>query len=199
MIYGMAISIEQIQNLRVKTGSSILDCKKALEESNGDEKEAIDILKKRGRIIAEKKGVRATSAGIIDSYIHPNKRIGALIELRCETDFVAKNSDFINLTHELAMHIAAMSPKYLKPEDIPQEILDEERNIFMAQVADINKPANIKEEMVDGKMKKRFSEICLFEQPFVKNPNQTTRELITEYIAKIGENIEVARFTRYEL
>ncbi|KKP98532.1 MAG: Elongation factor Ts [Parcubacteria group bacterium GW2011_GWD2_38_12] len=199
MIYGMAISIEQIQNLRVKTGSSILDCKKALEESNGDEKEAIDILKKRGRIIAEKKGVRATSAGIIDSYIHPNKRIGVLIELRCETDFVAKNSDFINLTHELAMHIAAMSPKYLKPEDIPQEILDEERNIFMAQVADINKPANIKEEMVDGKMKKRFSEICLFEQPFVKNPNQTTRELITEYIAKIGENIEVARFTRYEL
>ncbi|OGD39493.1 elongation factor Ts [Candidatus Azambacteria bacterium RIFCSPLOWO2_01_FULL_37_9] len=195
----MAISIEQIQNLRVKTGSSILDCKKALEESNGDEKEAIDILKKRGRIIAEKKGVRATSAGIIDSYIHPNKRIGVLIELRCETDFVAKNSDFINLTHELAMHIAAMSPKYLKPEDIPQEILDEERNIFMAQVADINKPANIKEEMVDGKMKKRFSEICLFEQPFVKNPNQTTRELITEYIAKIGENIEVARFTRYEL
>ena len=199
MIYRMAISIEQIQNLRVKTGSSILDCKKALEESNGDEKEAIDILKKRGRIIAEKKGVRATSAGIIDSYIHPNKRIGVLIELRCETDFVAKNSDFINLTHELAMHIAAMSPKYLKPEDIPQEILDEERNIFMAQVADINKPANIKEEMVDGKMKKRFSEICLFEQPFVKNPNQTTRELITEYIAKIGENIEVARFTRYEL
>ena len=199
MIYGMAISIEQIQNLRVKTGSSILDCKKALEESNGDEKEAIDILKKRGRIIAEKKGVRATSAGIIDSYIHTNKRIGVLIELRCETDFVAKNSDFINLTHELAMHIAAMSPKYLKPEDIPQEILDEERNIFMAQVADINKPANIKEEMVDGKMKKRFSEICLFEQPFVKNPNQTTRELITEYIAKIGENIEVARFTRYEL
>src|SRR3989338_4476369 len=115
MIYGMAISIEQIKNLRVKTGSSILDCKKALEESNGDEKEAIDILKKRGRIIAEKKGVRATSAGIIDSYIHPNKRIGVLIELRCETDFVAKNSDFINLTHELAMHIAAMSPKYLKP------------------------------------------------------------------------------------
>lgn len=193
------ISAEQIQSLRIKTGVSMLDCKKALEESNGNEKEALDILKKRGQVIAEKRGGRATSAGIIDSYIHPNKKIGVLVELRCETDFVAKNSDFINLAHELAMHVAAMSPRYLNQEDIPQEVLNEEKSIFMAQVADIDKPANIKEGIVDGKMKKKFSEICLFEQIFIKNPDQTIRELITEYIAKIGENIEVARFVRYEL
>lgn len=195
----MSVSVEQIQNLRVKTGASMMDCKKALEEANGDEKEALDILKKRGVAIAEKKGSRITNAGIIESYIHPNKRIGVLLELRCETDFVAQNSDFLNLAHDLAIHIAAMNPKYAKSEDIPSEVVSEEKSIFMAQVADVDKPSNIKEEIVEGKLNKRFSEICLFDQQYVKNPDQTIRELITEYIAKIGENIEVAQFARYEI
>lgn len=193
------ITAQQIQNLRIKTSASMLDCKKALEEAGGDEKEAINILKKKGKIIAEKKGSRSTIAGIMEAYIHSNKKIGVLLELRCETDFVAQNADFLHLAHELAMHTAAMNPKYLKPEDVPQEVLDEEKSIFMAQVADIDKPANIKEGIVEGKLKKRFSEICLLEQPYVKNPDQTIKDLIVEYIAKIGENIEVARFTRYEL
>lgn len=193
------VSVEQIQSLRSKTGVSMMDCKRALEETNGDENEALNILKKRGKLIAEKKGTRATGAGIIESYIHPNKKIGVLLELRCETDFVAKNSDFLNLAHDLVMHIAATNPKYLKSEDVSQEIIDEEKSIFLAQVADIDKPANIKEGIVDGKLKKRFSEICLFEQSFIKNPDQTVKDLITESIAKIGENIEVGRFTRYEI
>lgn len=193
------VSVEQIQRLRSKTGVSMMDCKRALEETNGDENEALNILKKRGKLIAEKKGTRATGAGIIESYIHPNKKIGVLLELRCETDFVAKNSDFLNLAHDLVMHIAATNPKYLKSEDVSQEIIDEEKSIFLAQVADIDKPANIKEGIVDGKLKKRFSEICLFEQSFIKNPDQTVKDLITESIAKIGENIEVGRFTRYEI
>lgn len=193
------ISIEQIQSLRSKTGVSIMDCKRALEEADGDENEALNILKKKGKLVAEKKGTRVTGAGIIESYIHPNKKIGVLLELRCETDFVAKNSDFFNLAHDLVMHIAAASPKYLKSEDIPQEIIDEEKSIFLAQVADIDKPANIKEGIIDGKLKKRFSEICLLEQAFVKNPDQTVRDLITESIARIGENIEVGRFMRYEI
>lgn len=193
------ISVEQIQSLRSKTGVSMMDCKRALEEANGNENEALNILKKKGKMTAEKKGARATGAGIIESYIHPNKKIGVLLELRCETDFVAKNSDFLNLAHDLVMHIAATNPKYLKSEDIPQEVIDEEKNIFLAQVADIDKPANIKEGIVDGKLKKRFSEICLLEQSFVKNPDQTIKDLIAESIAKIGENIEVGRFARYEI
>lgn len=195
----MAISIEQIQNLRARTGSSILDCKKALEEANGEEAEALIILKKRGKVIADKKGARATNAGVIEAYIHSNKKIGVMLEVKCETDFVAQNSDFLNLTHDLAMHIAAMNPQYLKSENIPQEIIDKEKDIFMAQVADIDKPANIKEGIIEGKLKKKFSEICLMDQSFIKNPDQTIRDLVIEYIAKIGENIEVTRFVRYEL
>lgn len=195
----MAISIEQIQNLRARTGSSILDCKKALEEANGEEAEALIILKKRGKVIADKKGARATNAGVIEAYIHPNKKIGVMLEVKCETDFVAQNSDFLNLTHDLAMHIAAMNPQYLKSENIPQEVIAKEKDIFIAQVADIDKPDNIKEGIIEGKLKKRFSEVCLMDQSFVKNPDQTIRDLVIEYIAKIGENIEVTRFVRYEL
>lgn len=143
----------------------MMDCKKALEETQGDVEQALEALKKRGAQIAEKKGGRETAAGIISSYIHPNKRIGVLLELRCETDFVAQNSDFLSLANDLTMHIAAMSPKYLKPEEVPQ---GEEGEVFM-------------------------------NQPFIKNPEQTVKELITGYIAKIGENIEVARFSRFEL
>lgn len=195
----MAITAAQIQELRQKTGASMMDCKKALEEANGNQEEAMNLLRKKGKSIAEKKGARETNAGIIESYIHPNKRIGVLLELRCETDFVAQNSDFLNLAHDLVMHIAAMSPKYISSENVPQEIIDEEKEIFKAQVADVDKPANIKEGIIDGKLKKRLSEICLMDQSFIKNPDQTIREFITEYIAKIGENITVARFTRYEL
>lgn len=195
----MAITATQVQELRQKTGASMMDCKKALEEANGNQEEALNALRKRGRSIAEKKGTRETSAGIIQSYIHPNKRIGVLLELRCETDFVAQNSDFLNLAHDLSLHIAAMSPKYLSSENVPQEVIDEEKAIFMAQVADIDKPADLKEGIVDGKLKKRLSEICLLEQSFIKNPDQTIKDLITEHIAKIGENITLTRFTRYEL
>lgn len=195
----MAITAAQIQELRQKTGASMMDCKKALEEANGNQEEALNVLRKRGKSIADKKGARETNAGIIESYVHPNKRIGVLLEIRCETDFVAQNADFLSLVHDVALHIAAMNPKYLSSENIPQEIINEEKEIFMAQVADIDKPANIKDGIVDGKLKKRLSEICLMEQPFIKNPDQTIKELVTEHIAKIGENITIERFTRYEL
>lgn len=195
----MAITALQIQELRQKTGASMMDCKKALEEAGGNQEEAVNLLRKKGASIAEKKGSRETNAGVVETYIHPNKRLGVLLELRCETDFVAQNKDFLNLAHDLAMHIAAMGPKYVGPENVPQEVIDEEKAIFMAQVADIDKPANIKEGIIDGKLKKRLSEICLVEQVFIKNPDQTIKELITEHIAKIGENITVSRFVRYEL
>lgn len=195
----MAISLEKIQKLRKQTLASINEVKRALDEANGDEEQAILILKKRGKIIADKKLSRETKAGIIASYLHANGRIGVLLELKCETDFVAKNDEFQTLARDLAMHIAAMSPLYLKPEDVPADTVEVEKSIYESQGDIANKPPQVQQAIIEGKLKKYYSEQCLLEQYFVKDDSKTVREQIAEYIAKVGENIEVGRFSRFEI
>ena len=195
----MAVTVEKIQKLREKTLASMSDVKKALEETAGDEEKALEILKKRGKIIADKKSARETKAGLIASYIHSNGKVGALLELKCETDFVAQNEEFKSLAHDLALHITAMNPKYLKPEDVPQEVIEKEKSMFKEQTASLNKPANVVEQIIDGKLNKYFDENCLLNQKFVKNDEKSVKDLIVEYVAKIGENIEIGKFARFEI
>lgn len=191
--------IEKIKELREITGVSLSLCKKALEESNGDIEKAKEILRKWGEDLAEKKSSRKTSQGIIEAYIHSNKKIGVLVELRCETDFVARNQKFQELAHDLAMHIAAMKPKYIKEEDIPEEELQKEREIYREQFEKTGKPKEIIQKMIEGKLKKYKDEVVLLNQPFVKNPQKRIKDLIGEYIAALGENISVERFIRFEI
>ncbi len=193
------ISTAQIQELRAKTGVSIMDCKRALEEARGDLAQAETILRKKGASVAEKKSARETQNGIVTSYIHSNNRVGVLLDLRCETDFVARNEEFKNLAHELCMHIAAMNPRYIAAEDIPQDVADAERGIYTAQFADSTKPRDVLAKILEGKMKKFAAEQCLLLQPFVKDDSLTIGELITNAIAKLGENIKIAAFCRYEI
>lgn len=189
----------QIKKLREETCVSLSQCKKALEESGGDLEKAKEILKKWGEDVAQKKSMRATSAGIIESYIHSNKKIGVLIELRCETDFVARNQDFQNLAHEIAMHIAAFNPLYISEEEISPEVLENEKRIYSEQFANEKKPPQILEKMIEGKMAKFKQGICLLTQPFVKDDSKTVKEIINGAIAKIGENISVKKFIRFEI
>lgn len=193
------IDTKSIQKIREETGASIMDCKRALEKSGGDEKIAIQILQSEGKLKAQKKSNRKTKEGIVESYIHSNKKMGVLVELRCETDFVAKNEEFQKLAHDIAMHIAASNPLYLKPEDIPPEIIENQKAIFMKELENIKKPKKIIDEIIDGKMNKYFSEICLLNQPFIKDLDKTINDLIQESIAKMGENIEIGRFVRFEI
>lgn len=193
------ISPNQIKQLRDMTLASIMDCKEALEQAGGNIEEAKEILRKKGKNIAMKKSARQASEGIVHAYIHSNNKIGALLELNCETDFVARNKEFIELAHDLAMHIAAMNPRYLSPEDIPEEILKAEREIYKEQMASSGKADDIIEKAIEGKIKKYSEEICLLAQPFVKDQDKTVSELINEYIAKLGENIKVGRFVRFEI
>lgn len=196
----MAVSLEKIQKLREQTMASMADVKKALDESEGDEEKAMFILKKQGKIIAEKKASRETNAGVIGSYVHSNGRIGVLIEVKCETDFVAKNTEFQALVHDLTLHIAAMKPLYVKQEDVPQEVIDAEKKVFEAQVGEMKgKPAEVIQQIIEGKIKKYFDDVCLLNQPFVKDDSKTVRDRITECVAKVGENIEVSKFVRYEV
>lgn len=196
----MAVSLEKIQKLREQTMASMADVKKALDESEGDEEKALFILKKQGKIIAEKKAARETNAGIVASYVHPNGRIGVLIEVKCETDFVAKNTEFQALVHDLTLHIAAMKPAYVKQEDVPQDVIDAEKKVFEAQVGEMKgKPAEVIQQIIEGKIKKYFDDVCLLNQPFVKDDSKTVRDRITECVAKVGENIEVGKFVRYEV
>lgn len=195
----MAISLEKIQKLREQTLASINEVKRALDEAKGDEEQALLILRKRGKIIADKKSVRETKAGIIASYVHSNGRIGVLLELKCETDFVAKNSEFQSLSRDLAMHIAAMNPKWLKPEEVPPDVIEEEKRVFASQGDIQNKPPQVQQAIIDGKLKKYYSERCLLNQPFVKDDGKTVKDLIAEHIAKVGENIEVRKFARFEI
>ncbi|MCD5396313.1 MAG: elongation factor Ts [Candidatus Pacebacteria bacterium] len=192
-------NIEKIKELRGLTGVSLSLCKKAIEEAEGDLEKAKELLKKWGEDLAEKKSQRETGEGIIDAYIHSNKKIGVLIELRCETDFVVRNEEFQKLAHDLAMHIAAMKPKYVKEEDIPEEELHKEREIYKEQFEKTQKPQEIIEKMVEGKLKKYKESIVLLDQIFVKDPKKTVKEVINEYIAKLGENISVKRFIRFEI
>jgi len=177
----------------------LADCKKALEETGGDIEKAKEVLRKRGEAVAQKKGERSVGAGIIDSYIHSNKRLGVMIELDCETDFVARSEDFQNLAHELCLQIASMSPLFVKEEDIPEEILKKEKEIYEEQVKALNKPKEIVEGIIKGKLERYKKENCLLNQPWIKEEDKTIQNLINEYIAKTGENILVKRFVRYEL
>jgi elongation factor Ts len=191
--------MEQIKALREKTGAGIVDVKKAFDEANGDEAKAIEILRKRGQDKALKKGDRETHEGIVVSYIHSNGRIGALVKLYCETDFVARNDEFQELGHDIAMQVAAAAPQYLKPEDVPTELVEKEKEIWKEQLANEGKPAEMFEKIMGGKEQKFRGEISLLTQPFVKDPSKTIEALLTEKIHKIGENIQIGAFIRYSM
>lgn len=194
----MTITAEMVKELREKTGAGLMDCKKALSDSSGDMEKAFDILRQKGLATAAKKSGRTASEGLIGSYIHMDK-LGVLVEINCETDFVARTDDFKELVKDIAMHIAAANPSYVSRDDVPIEIIEREKEIYRAQVA--NKPANIADKIVEGKLDKFFSEVCLVEQIFIKDPEQKKRikDLITEKIAKLGENIVIRRFSRFQL
>lgn len=191
--------MEQVKELREKTGAGIVEVKKALDEAGGDEAKAIEILKKKGVAKALKKSEREAKEGIVVSYIHSNNRVGTLVTLLSETDFVARNVDFQTLAHDIAMHVAAMKPEYLRPEDVPVELVAKERVIWEEQVKAEGKPAAVAEKILAGKEVKFRSELALLTQPFVKNPEVTVGELLTESIHRIGENIQVGSFVRYEI
>jgi len=195
----MDIDIKIIQKLRQETGAGMLDCQKALQESKGDLEEAKRILRKKGKKIANQKENRETKAGLIEAYIHAGGKVGAMIELTCETDFVARNEEFKNLAHDLAMQVAATNPLYLTPEDIPEEVLEKEKEIIKDQLPDDKKKPEIIDKIIQGKLDKYFSEVCLLKQPFIKDDKLTIEDLIANKIAKIGENIKIKRFVRFSL
>lgn len=191
------ITAQMVAALRAKTGAGLIDCKKALAECNGNEEEAIVVLKKKGIASAAKKAGRSAQEGAIASYIHNGGKLGVLIEINCETDFVARNEEFQQMVSDVCMHIAAANPIYLKREDVPQEAIDKETEIAKAQC--VGKPEAAIAKIVEGKLNKWFGEICLLEQPFVKDSSVTVQGLITSKIAKMGENIVIKRFARFQL
>lgn len=193
------VTASAVKELREKTGAGMMDCKKALVETDGDMEKAVDFLREKGLASAAKKSGRIASEGVVESYIHMGGRIGVLVEVNCETDFVAKTDSFKSFVHDVAMHIAAANPLYLKREEVDPDVLDREREVQKNKALEEGKPANIVEKMVEGRIEKYYKEICLMEQPFVKNPDQTIDELVKEQIAAIGENISIRRFTRYEM
>jgi len=195
----MSIDMKLVKKLREATGIGIMECKKAIEEANNDYDKAVEILRKRGFEKAKSKSSRATNQGVIGSYIHTNGRIGVLVEVGCETDFVAKNEDFMQLVKDVAMQIAAMSPKYVSEKDIPEDIINKEKEIYREQLKNSGKPDNIIDKIIEGKLKKYYSEVCLLYQNFFKDDKKTIQDLITENIHKIGENIVVKRFVRYQV
>ena len=194
----MAISIDMVKELRQCTGAGVLDCRNALEEVEGDFDKAAELLRKKGLTIAVAKAGREANEGLVEAYIHAGGKLGVLVEINCETDFVARTDDFQELAHDLAMQIAAADPKYVAPEDIPAEILERERQWQREQVEG-DKPEEIMERILDGKLKKYYGEVCLLEQPFIRDGEVTVRDLVTAKIAKLGENIKVRRFSRFEL
>lgn len=185
--------------LRERTGCGMLDCKKALEQAHNDIEKAVELLRKKGADIAAKRSAHATAEGIVAAYIHPGDRIGVLVEINCETDFVARTEDLKKFAHDICLHIAAAKPLYLRPEDIDPKFLEHEKEIFRSQIADSGKPAKIIDQIVEGKIKKLYEEICLMNQPFVKNDQLTVDDVVKEMIAKTGERIVIKRFTRYEV
>ena len=193
------MSTQDIQKLRSETGAGIMDIKRALEEAGGDVEGARDILRKRGAATAAKKGERETHEGLVVSYIHPGGKVGVLLKLYCETDFVARTDDFQQLAADIAMHVAAMSPQYVSREAVPAEIIEKEKEVYAEQVAGEGKPADITEKIVEGKLEKFYSENVLPEQSFVKDGDKTVKERIEEAIATLGENIQIGDFVRFEL
>ena len=195
----MEIPAEKVRELRERTGAGMLDCKKALSGSMGDMEKAVKSLREKGLAAALKKSGRVASEGIVTSYIHPGGKVGVLLEVNCETDFVARNEAFIELVRDIAMHVAAMSPQYVRRSEVPAEVIEKEKQIYAAQARASGKPDQVVAKMVEGKLEKFYKDFCLLEQPFVKNPDVTIEKLVTNVIAKIGENISVRRFVRYKL
>lgn len=195
----MNITAEKVKELRERTGIGMMECKKALQESGGDPEKAIEILRKKGHARAQAKASREASQGLVGAYIHMNGRIGVLVEVNCESDFVARNEEFQTLVKEIAMQIAAAKPRYLSSDDVPLDVLEAEKEIIRAQMGDMKKPPEILDRIVTGKLGKFFEEVCLLDQPYIREDKLKVRDLITQAIAKIGENIKIRRFVRYEV
>jgi len=193
------VSAEMVKELRERTGAGMMDCKKALVETNGNMEKAIDLLREKGLAAAAKKAGRIASEGVVEAYIHGGGRIGVLVEVNCETDFVAKTEEFKALAKNIAMQIAASNPAYVSRNDVPADVVNREREVLRAQALNEGKPAHIVDKMVDGRLEKFYKEACLLEQPYIRDPDKTVSQLITENIAKIGENISVRRFVRFHL
>jgi elongation factor Ts len=193
------ISAAMVKELREKTGAGIMDCKEALCECDGDMNNASDFLRKKGLATAEKRAGRAMTEGIIQAYIHTGGKIGVLVEVGCETDFVAKTDDFKEFAKNIAMHIAATNPLGIKPEDIPEEVVNKEKEIYRAQALEMGKPEQMVDKIADGKLNKFFKESCLLTQAYVRDPNSTVTDAINDIIAKIGENITIKRFVRFQI
>jgi elongation factor Ts len=195
----MEISAKTVKELREKTGAGMMDCKNALKESGGDMEKAVEILRKKGIAKAEKKASREVKDGLIHAYIHPGDKLGVLVEVNCETDFVAKTDEFKDFVHNLAMHIAASNPISIDRETMPQDVVDREMRIYKEQAAESGKPENILEKIATGKMEKFYTENVLLEQAYIRDPEKSIKDYLTEVIAKIGENISVRRFVRYQI
>ena len=195
----MAITAQQVQALRGKTGAGIMDCKRALEEANGDVEQAVTVLRKQGAARADARLSRATTEGVIASYIHAGGKIGVLVEVNCETDFVARTGEFQELARNLAMHVAAEQPRFLRQDDVPEDVVDKEREVYRALAIKEGRPEKVLDRIVEGRLKKFYSEVCLLDQPYVRDDQQTVGEVIKEAMAQLGENIVVRRFMRYQL
>jgi elongation factor Ts len=193
------ISAAMVKQLREKTGTGIMDCKGALSECDGDISKAVDFLRKKGLATAAKRAGRAMTEGVVESYIHMDSKLGVLVEINCETDFVAKNDDFQEFAKNIAMHIAAANPVGIRPEDVSEETIDKEKEIYRGQVLEMGKPEKIVDKIVEGKLKKYFKENCLLNQAYVRDPNITIADLLNEMIAKIGENVKITRFARFKI
>ena len=188
-----------VKELRGKTGAGILDCQNALKETDSDIEKAVDLLRQKGLAAAQKKAGRETKEGVISSYIHAGSKIGVLVEINCETDFVARNEEFQSLVKDVALQIAAANPSYVQRENVPAEIIEREKSVYLGQAKEMEKPKAAWDKIVQGKLEKFYQEQCLIEQSFIKDPNSTITEILTAKIAKLGENISIARFTRYQL
>jgi elongation factor Ts len=195
----MEISVELVKDLRQRTGAGVVDCKKALQEAKGNMDAAIDYLRKKGLATAAKKAGRIATDGLVSSYIHAGGKMGVLVEINCETDFVAKTEDFQSFVKNIAMHIAAANPQYIRREEVPEEVLEKERDIYRTQALDAGKPQKVIDKIVEGKMERFYSEVCLLEQTYVRDSDLTIKELLEALITKIGENITIRRFTRFQL
>lgn len=193
------ISAAMVKQLREQTGAGIMDCKEALSECSGDVSKAVDFLRKKGLATAAKRAGRVTTEGIIESYIHMDSKLGVLVEINCETDFVAKNDDFKEFAKNIAMHITATNPVSIRPEDVPKETIEKEKEIYREQVREMGKPEKIVDKIVEGKLKKYFKENCLMNQAYVRDPDITIEDLLNEIVAKIGENIAIKRFARFKI
>jgi elongation factor Ts len=195
----MAITTKEVQELREKTGVGMMDCKKALTETNGDMEKAMELLRKQGLASAARRAGRVAAQGVVDSYIHLGGKIGVLLEVNCETDFVARNIEFQSFVKDVSMQIAASNPQYISKEEVPDSIVDHETEILMSQTLAEGKPEKVAQKIVEGRIEKFYSEVCLLNQPFIKDPKMTINDLLGAFCAKIGENIVIRRFTRYQL